>query len=108
VDILHGDLETLGGSKIKENTLDFAIASNVFFQIKKKKSFLEEISRSLRPKGKLLLIDWSGSFHYFGPDPDSLLDSTDARFLCEQNGFKYRKHVPTGKYHYGIIFEKTL
>ncbi|HET8574876.1 MAG TPA: methyltransferase domain-containing protein [Candidatus Paceibacterota bacterium] len=106
VDTLHGDLEMPGGSKIGDGILDFAIASNVFFQCMYKTVLLQEIRRTLKPRGRLLLIDWSESFGHLGPHPENVLDSRDARLLCEQGGFSYRKHIPAGAFHYGIIFEK--
>jgi hypothetical protein len=62
----------------------------------------------LKPKGKLLFIDWSDSFGHMGPVPDALIDSRDARMLCENGGFSYQKHLGAGTYHYAILFEKKI
>src|SRR3989339_2260911 len=59
VEIIWGDIEKLGGTKIGDGVIDAVIASNVFFQVENKNKFIEEIKRILKPKGKVLFIDWS-------------------------------------------------
>lgn len=106
ITFLQGDLECLYGSKLADGMLDFTIASNILFQVKKKTSFIEEIKRTLRPGGKLLLVDWVESFSHIGPHPDQVIAFCDAQVLCRNAGFRYIQCVWQGPYHYGIVYEK--
>lgn len=106
IDILVGDVERLGGSKVKESSVDVVIASNVLFMISDKKSFLQEIRRILKPGGRLLLIDWSGSFSQMGPHADHVVYKDVARSLCAETGFALLSEIDAGSHHYGMIFKK--
>jgi ubiquinone/menaquinone biosynthesis C-methylase UbiE len=106
VDIIAGDLEKLGGSKLRESSCNAAIASNILFMIEDKKAFLTEVKRILKPKGRLLLVDWSGSFGHMGPHPDHVVYKDDAMKLAISLGFVFDKEIHAGAHHYGIIFRK--
>ena len=59
-----GDVEKIDGTKIEDNTIDVAIASNILSQVENKNDFILEIKRILKPKGRVLLVDWSDVFLY--------------------------------------------
>jgi ubiquinone/menaquinone biosynthesis C-methylase UbiE len=106
VDVLAGDLEKLGGSKIRESSCDAVIASNILFMLDDKKTFLLEAKRVLKKNGKLLLVDWAGSFSGMGPHGDHVVYKDDAVKLCMAAGFTLDKEIHAGSHHYGIIFRK--
>jgi ubiquinone/menaquinone biosynthesis C-methylase UbiE len=54
---IHGDIEELGGTKLRPNSIDRIIAARVLFQIEKPENFFTEIKRILAPNGEVLLID---------------------------------------------------
>jgi ubiquinone/menaquinone biosynthesis C-methylase UbiE len=62
IEIIWGDLEKLGGTKLRDLSIDAAIAANIFFQLQDKKNFMLEVKRILKKGGWLLLVDWSDSF----------------------------------------------
>ena len=107
VEIISGDLEKLGGTKIREASVDRVIAANVLFMIENKKTFLDEIKRILKPRGAALLVDWSGSFGQMGPHPDNVIYKDKAKQLVTDAGFKVEKEISAGSHHYGIIFRKV-
>jgi hypothetical protein len=72
-----------------------------------KKSFLSEARRILKAKGRLLLIDWSGSFSQMGPHPDHVVYKDDAIKLATAAGFFFDREIHAGAHHYGIIFRKS-
>jgi len=43
IDYLLGDIEKIGGTKLKDNIVDAVIASNILFQVEDKNKFIEEI-----------------------------------------------------------------
>ncbi len=106
IDIIAGDLEKLGGTKLRENFCDVAIASNVLFMLGDRKTFLLEVKRILKQKGRLLLIDWSASFSHMGPHPEQVVYKDDALRMIKEAGFTFEREIGAGAQHYGIICRK--
>lgn len=106
VEVIWGDLERLGGTRLRDFSMDAAIAGNVLFQLEEKGTFASEINRILKMKGKLLVVDWEGSFGGIGPSPQQVFPKTAARELFEKKGFVFEKEISAGDHHYGMIFRK--
>ena len=104
VDIIWGNVEKIGGTKIGDCVVDVVIASNILFQVEYKAEFIKEANRILKPSGRFLLIDWS---------PKSVMgrvaiSKEKARAMLEQNGFTFVREIDAGAEHYGMIFKKEL
>lgn len=108
VSFIWGDLEKVGGTKLRDGSVDVVIVSNVLFQAENKKGILEEAKRVLRHQGRLLLIDWTSSFQNLGPTPEQVFPEADARALVESLNFTFERVINAGNFHYGIIFRKGL
>jgi ubiquinone/menaquinone biosynthesis C-methylase UbiE len=106
IEIIAGNLEKLGGSKLRESSCDAAIASNILFMLDDKKSFLIEAKRILKHGGRLLIIDWSASFSQMGPHPDHVVYKDDALKLALSAGFELDREIHAGAHHYGMIFRR--
>lgn len=104
VDPLWCDLETEGGIKIADETLDVAIVINTLFQLEDKARAIMEKRRTLRSGGVLYLVDWSDSFGGIGPHPDCVICREAAIDLFESAGFIFEREYPAGVYHYGLAF----
>lgn len=106
VDVVWGDCEKLGGTTLRDQSLDVVIVANVLFQAPDKMTLLKEAKRVLRAggKGRLLLIDWSGSFKNMGPTREQVVSEIEAKKLAESAGFIVEKSVPAGTHHYGVLF----
>ncbi len=107
IELLWGDIERLGGTKIKDGAVDAVVISNVLFQAEDKAGLLKETSRIMKIGGKLLLVDWSDSFNNLGPSPKMVVTKDSARALCEAEGFVLKSEVPVGEHHYGFIMYKS-
>jgi ubiquinone/menaquinone biosynthesis C-methylase UbiE len=107
IEIMTGDLEKLGGSRMRDMFCDVVIASNVLFMLEDKKTFLNEVKRILKSKGRFLIIDWSASFSGMGPHHDHVLYKDDAMKLALASGFVFDREIDAGAHHYGIIFRKA-
>ncbi len=107
INIVWGDLEHLGGTKLRENSVDVVIAANIFFQIQNKDGLCLEARRILRPLGRVLVVDWSGSFGGLGPLEADVVSKDKMINLFQDHGFKLDKEIPAGAEHYGLIFRKT-
>lgn len=106
VETVWGDIETLGGTKLRDQSLDGVIASNILFQVEDKNGFCEEVKRVLKPQGKVYLIDWTDSFAGLGPQAKDIMTEIKARGIFENHGFKLEKTFSAGEHHYGLIFKK--
>ncbi len=106
IEALWGDIERTNGTHLKDAMVDAVVASNVLFQIADKEGFVAETKRILKPGGKVLLIDWTESFHGMGPHIDHVVTGPEARRLFERGGFNYVKKIDAGAHHYGFLFKK--
>lgn len=106
VEYIWANIEKMGGTKLADNSLDAVVISNVFFQIEDKVTFIKEVKRTLKPKGRMLLIDWSGSFGGMGPTSESVVTEDNARSLFENNGFVFEKNINAGANHWGMVLVK--
>ncbi len=104
VEIILGDVEKRGGTKIRDGIVDVAIASNILFQVIDKENFILEIKRILKPNGRVLLIDWSHS----GAIPvKGAIPKAHARELFEKKGFTVERDINAGVHQYGMILVKS-
>ena len=104
VDCLWGNIEKIGGTKIKDKIVDRVIASNILFQVENKDKFIDEVKRILHEDGRVLLIDWSLSGDSLGPRKEVIIPKNKARELFEKKGFIFENEVDAGAHHYGMIF----
>lgn len=103
VEILWGDIEKIGGTKIGDNIVDVVIASNVLFQVEDKEKFILEIKRILKQNGRVLLIDWSESLIV---GKVAIVSKDKARIMFEKQGFILEREIEVGAHHYGMILIK--
>lgn len=104
VETIWGNFEKPGGTKLKDGVLDVAILSNVLFQLEHYDGALAEIRRVLKSGGKLLVIDWAGSYGGLGPIEKHLITEHKAEELLITAGFYKVKSFRAGPHHYGIVF----
>jgi len=107
VDIIWGDLEHLGGTKLRESSLDAVTVCNLFFQIDNKDALCLEVKRILRINGRVLVVDWSGSFGGMGPQEKDVVSKEKITELFKNHGFVLDREIAAGAQHYGLIFRKT-
>ncbi len=106
IDVIWGDIERDGKTKIKDNIIDAVIVSNVLFQVEDRDGFIKEVKRILKTNGKVLVVDWEDSFNGTGPSPDSIIKYETARTLFEENGLSFLQNISAGDHHYGFIVVK--
>lgn len=106
IDIMQGDIETLGGTGIRDDWAHIVILANTLFQAEDRASVLAESYRILRPGGRLLLVEWSGSFGGIGPREEHVVSEDTAERLCEHAGLYWHDSIEAGKYHYAYVYRK--
>ncbi|MBI4135593.1 methyltransferase domain-containing protein [Candidatus Uhrbacteria bacterium] len=104
VEIVWGDLERMGGSKIADGALDMVLISNLLFQVMDKNVVIAEALRVLRPQGRVAIIDWSDSFGGTGPIEQDVVSKETALALAAKAGLELVKEFSAGAHHYGLIF----
>ena len=103
LEIIWGDIEIKGGSKIAEKSLDMVLMSNVLFQLPDRKVAFVEAARILKPYARLVIIDWSESFNNMGPRKEDVVTAESAQYEAESVGFVLTRTFSAGAHHYGII-----
>jgi ubiquinone/menaquinone biosynthesis C-methylase UbiE len=106
IEVLHGDVEVVGGTSLPGDTFDFVIAANLLFSLEQRGECVAEIRRVLKKSGRALVIDWQDSFGGLGPHPDHVLTLASGQKLLEQHGMQVLGKVPAGDYHWGLVVRK--
>lgn len=107
VQVVWGDIEHIGGTRLRDESIDRVIISDALFQVEDKARFLAEAFRIVKRGGKLLLVDWSDTSSVAGPDAHHIVSRTEATGLLERGGFRYEREISAGAHHYGLIFKKA-
>lgn len=105
--VLWGDIEVVGGTQLKDESVHMVIMSNILFQLDDKAGALKEAKRVLLPTGRILIVDWSESFGGMGPAPHHVFEKKMAEELALRTGFtKLSESIPAGEHHYALLFKK--
>jgi len=104
IETVWGDIEKQGGSHLRDMSLDAVILANTLFQVEHREGLVAEIKRVLKPDGKLMVVDWAGSYGGIGPTQEQVVTEKEAEAFFTSNGFKKEKSFRSGAHHYGIIF----
>lgn len=104
IETVWGDIEKSAGTHLREASVDAVVLANTLFQIENRQGMLKEIRRVLKPGGKLLVVDWAGSYGGMGPAPERVVREQDAEALFINGGFHKVKSFRGGPHHYGCIF----
>lgn len=103
IEVVWGNIEKIGGTKLRDGLADRIIASNVLFQIEKPEDFVLEAKRILKPGGRILVIDWS---EVSPIGPKTVFPAAKAQLLFEKSGFKVDQAFSAGEHHYGLVLAR--
>ncbi len=105
IDIIWGDLEKLGGTKLRDYSMDAVMIGTVLFQVEHKDAVVKEVKRILKPSGRVLVVEWKDSDLSFAPK--NVLPLQICKELFRREGFVFEKEIRAGEHHYGLIFKKS-
>ena len=106
IETVWADLEAPGGSRLKSDSVDCAIISNILFQVEQRENVMTEAHRIIRPEGHLTMIEWDETPFPVGPAMEIRIPKRLARSLAEGVGFRMEKEFAAGSNHYGLMFRK--
>jgi ubiquinone/menaquinone biosynthesis C-methylase UbiE len=106
VEVVHGDIEKVGGTHLPKEQFDVCIVANVLFAVEDKDALVQEVYRLLRRGGRALVVDWAGSFGGLGPHETHVYTEGTAHDLFNKHGFAYVEPAPAGSYHWGFVVRK--
>jgi ubiquinone/menaquinone biosynthesis C-methylase UbiE len=106
IEALRANVEQLGGSKLKDASIDAAIISNILFQAENKPVLLAEAKRILKPGGRALVIEWNQAKSIGGPALAARLTREEILRLFEAAGLPLEKEFAAGDQHFGFLFRK--
>jgi len=109
IEMILCDLERPKGLKLKDNSIDLVLMTNLLFQIENKKQIFKEAKRILRGGGEILVVDWMPPIHHpektsFGPK--KRVSPEEVKKMAKEMGLKLKKEFVAGDYHYGLVFTK--
>lgn len=104
IEMVWGDLEKAGGTKLKEHSMQAIILSNVLFQIVHKNLLLKEIERICASEAKVLVVDWAGAYGGMGPEKERVVSEQETEKMFIDGGFHKQKSFRGGTHHYAILF----
>lgn len=107
VEVIWGNVEELGGSGLKDKTVDAIIVSNILFLVEDKDGLVQEISRVLKQNGKVLVVDWKDSFNGLGPKTESIVLLREVKELFKKHNLSLKLEIQAGAHHYGAIFKNN-
>jgi ubiquinone/menaquinone biosynthesis C-methylase UbiE len=107
IEVVWGDVEKEKGTKLKDQSLDAVVISNLLFQIEDADAVAKETQRIVKKGGVVVIIDWSDSFGGLGPEQSKVVDKTKAANFFSSRGFLFEREIDTGNHHYGIIMRKV-
>lgn len=106
VEIIWGDIEATGGTKLADRSVGLVVLANVLFQAENKEGVVAEAVRILRPKGYVFVVDWTGSFGGLGPKEKDVVTEEDVKKMFLNSGFALYNKIDAGEYHFGLLFKK--
>ncbi len=109
LEIILGDIEKIGGTKLKDECMDGVVFSNLLFQLADRQGAINEAKRVLKPRGKIYIIEWSDQSFMSGMKFDNekmVLSKDEINKLFTDSGFGGSKAFEAGEHHYGLIFAK--
>ena len=107
IEAVWADLEINGSTKLRDETADAAIISNILFQVDDKRALIKEAVRVLKKGGRAMIVEWDESAGIGGPLPAQRVRREEAKRLFEEEKLIFAKEFNAGDQHYGLLFKKT-
>ncbi|MEA4910512.1 Ubiquinone/menaquinone biosynthesis C-methyltransferase UbiE [bioreactor metagenome] len=101
IDTILSDVESK--VQIESMSCDLIILSNVLSEVDNLDNVLEEVKRTLRPDGRILIVDWKKGDNALSRLRPNLVDEEKIVAVLAKHDFSVKKHLPAGEYHYAFL-----
>ncbi len=108
VHTIWSDVEQVGKTAIPAHSLDIIFMVNTLSHGKNSFTVLEEASRLLSQKGRLVIVDWYKKAPSIGPTEENFTDFSQIKSWAVQNGYVMQEEFEAGKYHWGVVFFRQI
>lgn len=95
----------------EDESIDVCLMANILHGLvlgKKVESTLKEIFRVLTPNGTLAVVDFKKIDGPPGPSISIRMTAEEVEEIISKYGFKKKKIIDAGKYHYTVTFSKNI
>lgn len=103
---IWSNLEVFNATGIESNSLDVVLLIDTLYQSRKRGEILQEANRTLKKKGKLVVIEWKSVALPLGPPLEERVKIDLLKIAAQKLGLKLEEEFLAGQYHFGIIFVK--
>jgi ubiquinone/menaquinone biosynthesis C-methylase UbiE len=101
-----GDVEEVGGTRIKADSVDFVLLINTFLLLPWKRNAILEAKRILKKGGKVLLIDWHTHLGNSMEHKKILLQEDFIKYMWQDGGFEIISKLDKTEYHNVFVLQK--
>ena len=102
IEIIQANIEK--GIRLSAESCDLILMTNLLFEVEDKKAVIAEGIRVLRPKARILIVDWIKDNPLTKEIEEVSFD--EIKKFGEELGLKLEKEFEAGAYHHGLIFVK--
>ncbi|NQU77751.1 class I SAM-dependent methyltransferase [Candidatus Falkowbacteria bacterium] len=106
VEMVWSNLEIYGATKIEGASLDFGMLVNTLYQTTKDEEVIKEVVRTIKPGGKLLVIDWKNEEIPLGPPKEKRVETEEVKRAAIGLGLREVDNFEAGPYHLAMVFVK--
>lgn len=104
IETIQADVETEKGSRLPDSCCDLVLMTNLLFQCEDKSAILKEGKRVLKPRGKILIVDWKKDAP-LGPK-EGRISLEEIKRLAREINLKVAKELEAGIYHWALTVVK--
>lgn len=98
-----GDIQVKNGVLIPPQTLDVVFIVNILWRCTHPLAPLTEALRLLRPKGRIVIVDWTETIASVGPTPKQKLNFADLIAEARRVGLAVQEDFAISEYHRALI-----
>lgn len=106
VEVKRVNLEKIGGSGLKDESVDWIFLVNMLFQNQQKEVVFSEAKRVLKPGAKMVIIEWKKTETTLGPEVGQRISKEKLEEMAKKEQFSIISDLNVDDFHYGIVLSK--
>ncbi len=106
IETIWSDLEILGGTKIKDGSLDSILLVSTLHQSNNYNNIILEGCRMLKLGGKALIVEWNNEDGPFNTNGSRRVKRDDLKKALDPTPLEIIEEFEAGDHHYGMLLVK--